>query len=402
MGLFDLFGSKKKTAEAEVQQAEERRLEQRRQAVEDLKKEHEGIKWPTPLPMNLLKTGGQAAAAGAAGITDPLTDERKEEVGALIYEQKITPEDAAGLSLQELLFVMTAHIVFHKASPLPDYESNHRVFYNDLLRRIHEASHLYILYDAATGYPLIDSGFALVYLDEEHAKTAAALYARQFRKAVVMDRAGEGYVPEDESKKQIPLFDYLYYLGMENVLIDNGWYKAPVKRSEISAPPTFAVDPKKIPPAAPALAFAMCDFVGEMRWPVKYDKRDEVVRKKMDRMNALIPGARYVVPVMAGTAGAPAEGELADGQSIPRQEVKFPLVEMKTPDGKTAKKFLPVFTDLFEYSRNFAQTDFKPAAFPYTSLLAFLAGNDGFVINPKGQSIVVPKERAPQIDLQKK
>lgn len=399
MGLFDLFGSKKKAAQQEEAQLEERKAQQHQEAVDALKKEHEGIRWPAPLPLNLLKTGG-AGQADTAGIEDPLTEERKNEIGALIYEPKITAEDAAALDLQELLFVMTAHLVFHKASPLPDYESNHRALYNELLRRIHEASRLYILYDAATGYPLLDSGYALVYLEEEHAKKAASLYARQFRKAVVMDRAGESYIPEDESKKQIPLFDYLYYLGMENVLIDNGWYKAPVKRSEISAPPTFAVDPKKIPPAAPALAFAMCDFVGEMRWPVKYDKRDEVVRKKMDRMNALIPGAKYVVPVMTGTAAAgTATGEesLADGQSLPKQEVKFPLVEMKSPDGKTSKKFLPVFTDLFEYSRNFAQSEFKPAAFPYASLLAFLAGNDGFVINPKGQSIVVPKERAPQI-----
>lgn len=68
--------------------------------------------------------------------------------------------------------------------------------------------------------------------------------------------------------------------------------------------------------------------------------------------------------------------------------MQFPAVKLNE------KLYLPVFTDVFEYSKKFGKTDMKPVGFAFQNL-ARLVGNgmEGIVINPGGQGIVIPKEK---------
>lgn len=206
----------------------------------------------------------------------------------------------------------------------------------------------------------------------------------------MVERPGEGAPVPEDGPKPVLLFDYLYYLGMENIIIDNGWYKAAIKRSEISAPPaSWAPDPAKIPPAAPELAFAMIDFVGEAKWPVRYEKRDERIKRKMDRINTLIPTQTFVIPVYVEGSEQTPEGA--------KPKVKFPLLKLKakTKDSEIEQNVIPIFTDLFEYAKNFnGKNQFRPVKFQYRNAVQFLRETDGFVINPRGESIVLPRARA--------
>lgn len=394
MGLFDIFGGGKKRAAEEEKIAEEQKQREHDRLTEEAKQAHEGMPWPSVVPLNRMKKKDDDVKALAE---DPISDERKEELGQLIFEPKITADDIKDLSLQEVIFLYQAHALLNKKSALPDYEQNSRVFYNEVLRRIHEAKQLYMLINKQTGYPLLDGPFGLVYLEEDHAKKAAELYSQQFRQAVAVTRPGEAAPLTEDGKQPIALFDYLYYLGIENVLIDNGWYKLPIKRSEISAPPTsFVSDNAKRndPPADPALQFAMIDFENEARWPVKYEKRDELLKAKMARVNELIPAAKFVVPVqeLSGEANTQAPEEKTG------REVKLPAVKLKAKKADTGEEmdmnFLPVFTDLFEYAKGFNQPGYRPAVFPFDRVLGLLGAVNGFVINPRGESVVVPKEQA--------
>lgn len=200
MGLFDKFGSRKKAAEERAAKEAE---EQKQREVEELaaqqKQAHEGMSWPGVMRMNLLKIN--TPGVQAPKIEDPISPERKEEIGNLIYQPVLTPADVESFTLQELIFLLDTHEIFNRKAALENYEANHRVIYNDLLRRIHEAEKFYILYDRLTGYPLIDGGFALIYLEKEHAEIAAKVYETQFRKTAVVERPGEGApVPEEGPK----------------------------------------------------------------------------------------------------------------------------------------------------------------------------------------------------------
>lgn len=381
MGLFDVFGNSRKKAEEEERILEERQEKQREETIAAQREAHKNLHWPTVPRVNRMNVKD---ASAALIVEDPITPERKDEIGALIYEPKLATDNVKDLNLQELMFLLVTHLLYNREAALTNYESNHRVIYNDLLRRIHEAPEFYVIFDRKSGYPLVDGGCINVYLDKEHAEKASAIYNAQFRDTAVVARPGETAEPLENGRKPIALFDYLYYLGTENIMIDNGWYKSPIKRSEISAPIGFNADPAKTPPANPALSYAMTDFVQEVAWPVKYEKRDEIIKQKQNRMFTMLPTAKFLIP----TTVAEQEVTAADGTKGKKQEVKFPVLNMKD------KKFLPVFTDLFEYSKNRKTDDgSKPAAFEYKNLVRLLSGVDGILINCNGQKVIIGKDK---------
>ena len=387
MALMDLFGSKNKAAQQE-KILEEQKEKEHQDQVEAQKKAHEGTPWPAVPRLNILNIKDTKLE-----VEDPLTPERKEEVGSLVYEPDLSADQVTGLDVQELLFLQLTMTVFNRISALTNYEKNHRVVYNEFLSRIHKAEKVYVLYDKRTGYPLIDGGFVPIYLEKERAEKAVELYKAQFRECIVMERDGEAAPLRENGAHPIALFDYLYYLGAENIVVDNGWYKGVVKRSEMSAPMDWNKDPKKTPPSNPALAFAMTDYVSEMRWPVKYEKRQEIVQKKNQRMMALIPKGRYIIP--SRVADVTEEQAKAMGQDPAKvqKQVQFPAVKIND------KMYLPIFTDLFEYSKKFSKTDMKPVGFEFQNLMRLVNGGmEGIVINPNGQGIVVPKAKAEELE----
>ncbi len=386
MALMDLFGSKSRAARQE-REIEEQKAKAHSEQVEAQRKAHEGEPWPAVPRLNILNSKDKTQE-----VEDPLTSEQKERVGALVYEPDITPEQLAELSMQELLFLQLTMTLFNRKSALVNYEKNHRIVYNEFLSRVHKAQKIYVLYDKRTGYPLIDGGFVPVYLDKDKAERAVELYRAQFRDCIVAERDGEAAPLREDGKKPIALFDYFYYLGVENIVVDNGWYKGVIKRSEMSAPMDWNADAAKVPPSNPALSFALTDYISELRWPVKYEKRNEMVKRKTDRMMALIPKGRYIIPSrVADAAGEQAEEAQKEGKKPPKQ-VQFPAVKVGE------KLYLPIFTDMFEYGKKFGKTDMKPVGFEFKNLTRLMgAGMEGIVINPNGQGIVVPKEKVQEL-----
>ncbi len=397
-----LFGGKKRKQQQEEQAAaelEERKKKEHDEAVEESRKAHQNLPWPKLIPINTLRNKDTGLAV-LPEEDDPLTAERKEEVGSLVFEPEITAENVQNLTDTELMFLIDTHEIYNHQSALPNYESNHRVMYNELLARVHKTKQFFVLYDSKTRYPYVDGGFAFIYFDAEHAKKAAELYAKQFRRLVPQARPGENADPNEQGIRPLALFDYFYYVGVERVIIDNGYYRVGIRREEISAPPTFAADPRQIPPASPALSYAMTDFLQEIRWGVKYEKREEVLKRKQERMNVLIPTSKYVVPMLLkDDDNAPVQVG-PDGQEHKARRMEFPMIMLKARknDGtEEDQRFLPVFTDLFEFSKNFPKQEYKPAVFEYSKMLGLVKPLGGFIINPRGQNVIVPEKRGEEL-----
>ena len=341
---------------------------------------HADLEWPgfpKLNPVNIDTTEG-------AVMGETVSAERKEEVGEMIYDSNISPDSLRSLSNQELLFLLTALEVFQKKAPLPGFEDNHRKIYNELLGRIRDAEILYVLYDATTGYPFIDHGFANVYFEKEIAETAAKLFAKQFRNVNAREIKVEN--TDDTAAVKRGFFDYLYYIGIENLLVDNGAYRARFKRSEIVAAPVDWGGEKDNNPVNPTLNYAMLDFLEELRWPVKYEKRDEVIKAKEMRMLSLIRTSNFIIPMQHE---GPVE-TLEDGRLKFGKDSKFKFLMMNTQDGK---QFIPVFTDAIEFGKKLRGSEWNAAVFRYQDILKFVADKDGVTINPEGQSVVLTKDR---------
>ena len=478
MALFDFFGSKRK-AEAE-QKIEEQKQEQHDEAVARQRADHPEMHWPviTPINMFVKKPGetpatatgaattavaesGTSTAAGtdtaansttegavnaaqatnaehtaeaadtaSAGayaattaqpqptiLSDPLTPERKDEVGALVYEPTLKPDMLKELNLQETLFLEAALLIAHKQHPLDNYDQNRQVIRNHFLDMVRAQQKIYVLYDARTGYPLLDGSFVLMYLDKEHAEIAAKLYAEQLRSVKIIEVPGMAAEPAQlDGKIQMKIFDYLFFLGAENIVIDNGWYKGFLRRSEISAPFYINEDPEKIPPYNPAISFALTDYVGELRWPVQYGKRKELLQAKFNSVMKLVPKGTYLLPFRnldedAANAGDPnADGAATEQPATPTHDGMAKTTDAATESAEAAKKnhrvqlpmvtlngknFMPVYTDIFEFSKKFANSGFRPTRADFQTISRFMGNYDGFIINPQGQAMVIERQKNP-------
>ena len=449
MALFDFLNGNKKKVLAE-QKIEEQKQEQHDQAIQRQAEEHKDFTWPDLMPLNLfvrkpeekphltVVNGGENASLeteeaenttadeqaapqekprATVQIDDPLTKERKDEIGKLIYEPELKPEMLKDLSLQEILFLEVAMVTANRMKALENYEQNHQKIRNQFLNMVRAAEKLYIIYDARTGYPLLDGGYVQMYLDEEHANIAAKLYDDQLRKTRVIAVPGMSAKTElIEGKEQLKIFDFMYFLGFENVIVDNGWYKGFLRRSEISAPFYINEDPEKIPPYNPALSFALIDYVAEVKWPVNYGKRQDILKAKFNRIMQLVPKSNFIVPLRSideaseeapdmsesestakpadvpeNTAAAQQSTEDADTVAAEAQKknrrIQLPVVQIN------GKNMLPVYTDIFEYSKEFGKSTFKPIRADFKGINRFIANYNGMVINPQGAGMVI--ERRP-------
>ncbi|MBQ6408988.1 MAG: SseB family protein [Butyrivibrio sp.] len=379
MGLFDLFGGKKaaKQEELEAQNSVAQKKEMEMKSSMDA---HAGMEWPGFPRLNPININSDDVS-----MDETVTLERKDEIGKMIYDEDMAAESLKFLSNQEILFLLTALEVFQKKAPLPGFEKNHRKVYNELLSRVRDSETLYVLYDATTGYPFIDHGFANVYFEKEIADKAVELFSKQFRKVAVRDVKVEN--PDDTAAVKRGFFDYLYYIGIENILVDNGAYRARFKRSEIvAAPGDWGEDNRDKNPINPGLNFAMLDFMAELRWPVKYDKREEIVRAKEMRMLSLIRSSNFILPMQHE---GPVE-VLEDGRMKFGKDTKFKFLILNTADGK---QFLPIYTDAIEFGKKLRGSEWNAAVFKYQDILKFVNDKDGITINPDGQSVVLPKDR---------
>ena len=175
MGLFNFLGGKK-SKEEEAALLEQQEAEKKEQEIAELKEKHKELGWPVPGRLNPIKIDGQEDIS----FEDPLSDERKNEIGELVYEEDINAETIRFLSLQELLFLLTVQEKFQKEAPIPGYEANHRKVYNEILNRIRDAKTLFVLFDLNTGYPFIDHGYINIYSCEEYAQEAVKDFEKQF------------------------------------------------------------------------------------------------------------------------------------------------------------------------------------------------------------------------------
>lgn len=457
MALFDFLGGNKKKAEAE-QKIEEQKQEQHDLAVKRQEDEHKDLKWPGLMPINLFVRKPEekphlTVVNGSAGqdetaeeekataqvpeekaaeekaqevqpkptvqIEDPLSPERKAEIGRIIYEPEIKPDMLKDLSLQEILFLEVSLVTANRMKALDNYEQNHQQIRNQFLNTVRSADKLYVIYDSRTGYPLLDGGYAQMYIDKEHAETVAKLYNEQLRVTRVIEVPGMSANTErPDGKVQMKIFDFMFFLGIENIIVDNGWYKGFLRRSEISAPFYINEDPEKIPPYNPALSFALIDYVGEIKWPVNYGKRQEILKGKFNRIMQLVPKSTFIIPMrsLEVTDGNPDD---ASDENTNNNQSDVPVnpaaATQATEDADSAtaaatqknhriqipvirindKNMLPVFTDIFEFSKKFANTPFKPIRADFKGVNRFMPNYNGMVINPNGAGMVIERREAP-------
>ena len=89
---------------------------------------------------------------------------------------------------------------------------------------------------------------------------------------------------------------------------------------------------------------------------------------------------------MAETTDAATESAEAAKKN---HRVQLPMVTLN------GKNFMPVYTDIFEFSKKFANSGFRPTRADFQTISRFMGNYDGFIINPQGQAMVIERQKNP-------
>lgn len=378
MGLFNR--SKKSKEELELEK-EQNQLEHK---IEQQKADHAELSWPEIPPLNPMLIDGKTLHAA-----DELFDEEKEEIGNLIYLPDLSGEKIKDFGLQQLLYLLTAMEVYHHAYPLDNFNTNRSIVVGEVMNRLRAAKEIFVIYDEQIPYPLLDNGMISVYIDQAHAEEAAELYRKQFRKVKVRN-----FKMKDEEGNPLPhdFFEYTYYIGTSNIWLENGFYRMKVRSIDMGVPSFM------LPNAAgandlrnPELSFSVIDFVDEAKWPVKYEKKQEVMKLKQNAMMSKLINAKLMIAI-------------AIGENMPQQGQRLGLTELKKLDvqfvpGQKGESFLAVFTDGVEFAKKFNIKEYANLVLDANSITTFLANSGdlaekplGIMLNPAGQRLVIKQE----------
>ncbi len=312
-----------------------------------------------------------------------LSSKRKEEIGPIILKKEITKDMLTDLTIQEVLFLICTLRTYNEKSPMENFKANDEILYQTIVDKIKATDKFYITIDKTTGFPYINTGFVDIYSTEEFAKEATDYYAQRYRMLEVKE-VTHGMWPD-----KMNYFVYLYFIGAERLIVDNGQFRCEVSRSDILPPPDYSKTPNiSVPILNPSLRFSMIDFFSELRWRVNYQERVEVLKKKEDTMIEEICKAKYLIPMKyEGNA------EQSGDKLVFQQDTQLLFAKITNEENET---YIPVFTDWLEFEKAYDKNEWHGAIM--SILEAIEIGNgDGVVINPYGENLILNDNNMKQV-----
>lgn len=309
-----------------------------------------------------------------------------EKVG----EPELSDDTVAELSIQECIYALTyskecSRLAAGKQKREP-WEAKTEKLYQALLDKIKNADAIYTTFNKATGFPFLNNGYVEIYSKREYAEIAVQYYNKEtFRELEVQEmrvmplelpKQGGNIKPDFRA----PAFPMFYFLGMEQILIDNGFYRAVLSRGDILPPPDFSAIPtEQIPVNNPQLRFRMLDFFEEARWKVQYEKHIENVQQKEALMLETLTESRFLMPVW--------RKKPAGAEQPEERQMMFAIIK-----NQAGESFIPLFTDYVELNKSYKPSEWGAAVIDIGKAMA-LNYQDGIVINPSGENLVL-KEKA--------
>lgn len=380
MGLKDLFKKKEQFVEENV--------EVKKQETDEVKAESvvkEEIS--TSEPQNEKEKPAEAANIPNENKKNiEVTEERRKEIWPIILKDEVEESDFDGLTIQETIFLLCGVDNMNEKSEVVNYEQKCEMIDRVLAKKLAEAETLYMTFDRVTRYPFITQGCVEIYSEMAFAQDAVKHYSEQYRALEIrVIRNGKSGFPDD-----MKVFEYLHYLGMEHILLDNGKFKTVVECQDVF--PMELNEEKNLdkPIMNPKLRFAIVDFFEEVRWPVSYEQRDEVMKTKEDKMLNEIKEARLLVPMCF------------DGEKVttPQTQMEFQsdrkmiLPKLQTKD---QVEFTPVFTDWTEFTKIYQKDQWNGLVLTFDQIVQ-IGKKMGLVINPLGENLIMNQQSFEALD----
>lgn len=315
--------------------------------------------------------------------TSKLSPKRKGEIGPIILKKEIEKDMLTDLTIQEVLFLICSLRAYHEKSPMENFESNEKVLYETIIDKIKTSEKFYVTIDKTTGFPFINTGFVDLYSTEQFANEAADFYAQRYRKLEVRE------ISHCMLPNKMNFFIYLYIIGAEKLIVDNGQYRCEVNRFDILPPPDYSNTANiSVPIFNPSLRFSMIDFFSELRWSVNYSERPQVLKKKEDIMIEEICKAKYLLP-MKYEGKAKQDGD----KLVFQQDTQLLFAKITNEEDET---YIPAFTDWLEFEKAYDKNEWHGVIMSILDAIE-IGNGDGVVINPYGESLLLNDNNMKQV-----
>lgn len=332
----------------------------------------------------LMAARAQEKAGRPAG---PLGAEREEQLSAVL-EETLSEAVLVPLSIQESIFLLCRLQQMNHQEPVSGYEDKIQMLYDTVLEKLKAAPSLFILLDEGSSMPFMIGDTVDVYSAKELALKALHFYAEQYHRHLVLRE-----IPREHTglPGRLSLFAWLYYLGMEKLLIDNGSYQLFVNRSDLlEHPEEEAGQPLEVPVVNPSLRCAMAEYLQEIRWNVSYSEREANVEAKKEHLKKELLQAKLLVPVkFEKTEGLNKGQNTIDAEK--QDNLFFPRIE-----NNEHKQFLPMFTDWLEFQKAYKREEWGCMVFSLADGLRAAAG-DPAVINPLTENLILDRTLVKEI-----
>lgn len=314
-----------------------------------------------------------------------VTENRRNELGSVVFQTNIKSEMLETLTLQECSFILKSLEHFNEKSALPNYDANRKVVYDVIIDKIKTSNSLFMLFDKVTGQPFIGNEIAEVYSTKHWADMAVKHYEETYRQLYV-----ENFTLNGTDKIKCNLFAYLFFLGMENLILDNGAYSIQFKRNEILPPPDWSgLEPINVPVTNPSLRLAVNIYLAEARWGVNYAEREENLKNKENNMLSQLRNGKFLIPIKST-----GEEKTGENEAVFKKggTISFALIT-----NSQEKTFVPLFTDWLEFEKAYNKDQWKGMIITVKDALSIAKDNEGMVVNPFGENLIISNVLAGEI-----
>lgn len=314
-----------------------------------------------------------------------MTKAKMEELKKLITVPDYKEESYQHLTLSELNFLRmrTADLKMKNMTHAQNgmfFKKREEFFFRLILIRLQKAEALYVIMAQATGLPYVFcdpetcNDQVWLFTEEEEANRAADAEsnARKLKlRAIKM-----------ENKHFLPFYTNLFFLGVNELLINRGIDALSLPLEQLVKKPDFSALPEnKRPIFNPALLLTAAYFAQGKALPAEIQDKQELLELEEEMVADLVRG-KVLVPV-----------QLPEGETKPNpQNMRFPLIKLGN-----GKAFQPVCSDSNELQR-FCQMQGQAKMNALTvdgeKLSTLLVKEaDGVFLNPTTVKLAIPKSK---------
>lgn len=314
-----------------------------------------------------------------------VNEDRRVALGGIVFQNLIKKDMLENLTIQECSFILKSLNHFNEKSDLINYGSNKKIVYAEMLDKIKNAESIFVLCDKGTGCPFIGNGAAEVYSSGYWAEKAVQHYAESYRNLFV-----EEFKEDGSERIKCNLFIYLYLLGMDDIILDNGAYGFTFRRDEIfNIPDMSEVSAESIPVTNPIFRYNMNAYLDEARWGVNYENRDENVKIKEDNMLKTIREAKFLVPAKVNEETEKSGNVISLNSGT---TTSFALIT-----NNEQKEFVPLFTDWVEFEKVYNKDEWQAITVTVKDAIVLSKDYEGMVVNPFGENLIISNVLAGEI-----